>query len=325
LWKEGFADESHLYKKRKTQEIVHNAEETFAQQFFNFMRKNPQYVVQIPSPEINLELGATVQQPFAPSSAGSAPNRDKDKYPMDDIKDPTPCTLMYVKGRTSRTIEVAEATVMHSCILHGRSVPAECAVVEVTTIREGHEFKEPDYPNEDEGIEKLIDAKGTFILWPRKDIIVKTRSSSIVLPQSIEVWCTPTSNMPKPTQSSHPLVTPPPAQNLQDPDLQESTGRRPPSPMKESQGPELQDNRSIGRLLLMLEAKSSRTIRSVGRLILLLETKSSRATRSVGHLLLLLQAKSSRATRSVGRLLLLLDTMCSRATRSVGHLLLLET
>jgi hypothetical protein len=30
-WKEGFADESHLYKKCKTQEIAHNAEETFAQ------------------------------------------------------------------------------------------------------------------------------------------------------------------------------------------------------------------------------------------------------------------------------------------------------
>jgi hypothetical protein len=27
LWKEGFADESHLYKKRKTQEIAHNTEE----------------------------------------------------------------------------------------------------------------------------------------------------------------------------------------------------------------------------------------------------------------------------------------------------------
>jgi hypothetical protein len=36
-WKERFADESHLDKKHKTQEIVHNAEKTFAQQFFNFM------------------------------------------------------------------------------------------------------------------------------------------------------------------------------------------------------------------------------------------------------------------------------------------------
>jgi hypothetical protein len=146
------------------------------------MRKNPQYVVQMSSPEINLDLDATVQQPFALSSAGYAPNMDKDKYPVDDIKDLTPCTLMYVKGRTSRTIEVAEATVMLHRILHGRPIPVECAVVEVTTIRESHQFKDLDYPNEDEGIEKLIDAKGTFILWSHKDIIVKTRSSPIVLP-----------------------------------------------------------------------------------------------------------------------------------------------
>jgi hypothetical protein len=118
----------------------------------------------MPSPEIDLDLGATVQQPFALSSAGSAPNRDKDRYPMDDIKDPTHCTLMFVKGRISSTIEVAEAPVMPSRIHHGRPVPAECAVVEVTMIGEGHEFEDLDYPDEDVGIEKLVDAKGIFIL-----------------------------------------------------------------------------------------------------------------------------------------------------------------
>jgi hypothetical protein len=50
------------------------------------MRKNSQYVVQMPTPEINLDLGATIQT-FALSSAGSTPNRDK--YPVDDIKDHT--------------------------------------------------------------------------------------------------------------------------------------------------------------------------------------------------------------------------------------------
>jgi negative regulator of genetic competence, sporulation and motility len=30
-WKEGFTNQSHMYKKRKTQEIAHNTEETFAQ------------------------------------------------------------------------------------------------------------------------------------------------------------------------------------------------------------------------------------------------------------------------------------------------------
>jgi hypothetical protein len=62
------------------------------------------------------------------------------------------------------TIEVTEATVMPSRILHGWPIPAECAVVEVATIREGHEFEDLEYPDEDEGIEKLVDAKGTFIL-----------------------------------------------------------------------------------------------------------------------------------------------------------------
>jgi hypothetical protein len=66
---------------------------------------------------------------------------------MDDIKDPTPCTLMYVKGRTSRTIEDAEATMMPSRILHSRPVPAKCTVVEVTIIREGCEFEDLEVIN----------------------------------------------------------------------------------------------------------------------------------------------------------------------------------
>jgi hypothetical protein len=73
-----------MYKKLKTHEIAHNVEETFEQQFFNFMRKNPQYVVQVPILKINLNLSPSVQ-PFASSSAGSAPNRDKDNYLVDDI------------------------------------------------------------------------------------------------------------------------------------------------------------------------------------------------------------------------------------------------
>jgi hypothetical protein len=103
-------------------------------------------------------------------------------------------------------------------------------VVEVTMIREGHEFEDLDYPDEDEGIEKLVDAKETFILWPRKDIIVKTCSSPNVSPWSIEAGGTPTSNMSKLAQNEHPSVTPPPAQNREDPDLQESKRRRPHSP-----------------------------------------------------------------------------------------------
>jgi hypothetical protein len=37
-------------------------------------------------------------------------------------------------------------------------------------------------------IEKLKDAKGNFILWPRKDIILKTCSSSIISLQNRGLW-----------------------------------------------------------------------------------------------------------------------------------------
>jgi hypothetical protein len=69
---------------------------------------------------------------------------------------------------------------MATHIMHGRPVLSECAVVEVTTIKEGCEFEDLDYPDEEEGIEKLKDAKRNFILWPRKDIIIKIHSSPIV-------------------------------------------------------------------------------------------------------------------------------------------------
>jgi hypothetical protein len=95
------------------------------------------------------------------------------KYPVDNINEPTPCTLLYVKGRTLRPIKVADAIVMTTRIMHSRPIPSECVVVEVTAIREGCEFKDLDYPDEEEGIDKLKDAKGNFILWPCKDIVIK--------------------------------------------------------------------------------------------------------------------------------------------------------
>jgi hypothetical protein len=61
----------------------------------------------------------------------------------------------------------------------------------------------------------LVDAKRTFILWPCKDIVVKTHLSPIVLPRSTEARGTPTSSMSKPTQNSHTSVAPPHTQDPQ--------------------------------------------------------------------------------------------------------------
>jgi hypothetical protein len=37
---------------------------------------------------------------------------------------------------------------MATHIVHGRPIPSECVVIELTTIRESREFEDLDYPNE---------------------------------------------------------------------------------------------------------------------------------------------------------------------------------
>jgi hypothetical protein len=165
-WKEGFAEDIHMYKKHGRYYIdieYANNEEQFATQFFNFMRKYPDIVIsQLYIPQINLDIGTAPPPLPALSSASSAP--DHQKYHVDDINEPIPCTLLYVKGKMLSTIKVADAIMMATHIMHGQPIPSECAVVEVTMIKEGHEFEDLDYLDEEEGIEKLKDAKENFIL-----------------------------------------------------------------------------------------------------------------------------------------------------------------
>jgi hypothetical protein len=100
-------------------------------------------------------------------------------------------------------------------------------VVEVITIREDCEFEDLDYPDNEEGVEKLKDAKGNSILWPRKDIILKTHSSPIVSLQNREDEGTPSSQntlrttarftcpSQNPPQTTPPPENPPSTQPLQ--------------------------------------------------------------------------------------------------------------
>jgi hypothetical protein len=100
---------------------------------------------------------------------------------------------------------------MATHIMHDQPIPLECAVVKVTTIREGCEFEDLDYLDEEEGIKKFKDAKGNFILWPCKDIILKTRSTLIVSPHSREDESSPTSQntIHSTTRFTHPSQNPP--------------------------------------------------------------------------------------------------------------------
>jgi hypothetical protein len=187
-WKELFTEDICMYKKRGRHDIgveSTNNKEQFATQFFNFMRKHLGIIIsQMSISQINLHI--------TPSNVGSTP--DHQKYLVDDINEIIPCTLLYAKGRILRTIKVVDAIMMATRIMHGRLIPSECVVAEVTTIREGHEFEDLDYPNEEEGTEKLKYAKVNFNLWPHKYIILKTHSALIFSLQNREDEGTPMSH-----------------------------------------------------------------------------------------------------------------------------------
>jgi hypothetical protein len=119
------------------------------------MRKHPDITIsQMSISQINLDIGTALPRVVpAPSSVDSA--LDHQKYHVDDINEHTPCTLLYVKDRILRTIEVADAIVMATRIMHDQPVPSECTMVEVTTIRKCHKFEDLDYLDKEKEIENL--------------------------------------------------------------------------------------------------------------------------------------------------------------------------
>jgi hypothetical protein len=82
------------------------------------MRKQPQLIIKESAPQINLNIGTG----FTSSTTGST--LDNQKYHVDDIEEATPCTVLYVNGSTSRTIEVVDTIVMSGHIMHGRFIPS---------------------------------------------------------------------------------------------------------------------------------------------------------------------------------------------------------
>jgi hypothetical protein len=96
-----------MYKKHgrhhNDAESANNDDEQFGTQLFNFMRKDPDIVItQVSITQINLAISTR----FTPSSGNST--LDNQKYSVDDINEPTPCTILYVKGRTLRTVKVVD-------------------------------------------------------------------------------------------------------------------------------------------------------------------------------------------------------------------------
>ncbi|TVU50243.1 hypothetical protein EJB05_01607 [Eragrostis curvula] len=176
-WSEGFPEGATCSTANEDAEF-----QKWSQFFWRSYQQNPNLVQAMEVPEVRLSVDSEQQpstQCFAPSSVGSTPV-DTDRYPVDKIKEDTPCSLLLPYGRKGRTKMVAEGIAMVGRVMHTRAILAECARVQVLrVVDDKYNTVELDYPNEDEEFETLGDAVNNFILWPRKDIVIHMLNKTV--------------------------------------------------------------------------------------------------------------------------------------------------
>lgn len=152
-WKDGFKEDAASYKKRDRykEELVASCRAATLQECIRFFNRNPELQQRVDR----------MQDAF--------PMPDVPSYPVDDIKEDTPCRLLIPVRRTGKTIQVATGRAMPGRRFHCQDIPDDYAKVEVRTVNEDHRMYEIDFPTP-EDIVYLGDAVDQIILWHKKDI-----------------------------------------------------------------------------------------------------------------------------------------------------------
>ena len=80
-------------------------------------------------------------------------------------------------GRADKVQEVATA-IAHQPggTVHCQPIHPDYTRVEVVSVKEAHKGYKIDYPTDDGGLTELMECKGNFILWHKKEIIRNTPS-----------------------------------------------------------------------------------------------------------------------------------------------------
>jgi hypothetical protein len=79
--------------------------------------------------------------------------RQLPRYPVDDITEPTFCTLQMPFGRARKKKEVAQGVVQppeSGATYNGKPIPPDCALVDVVWVNPDFEHEELDFPTERE-------------------------------------------------------------------------------------------------------------------------------------------------------------------------------
>ena len=107
--------------------------------------------------------------------------------PVDRIREPTSCTLVFLSGRQNIVMEVATGVAYSPGGLHhNNKIPPNYTRVEVHTIKPEFMQWRIDHTTP-EGLVLLRDVMGQFILWHKWDIILTTSSPHPPLPNLEQV------------------------------------------------------------------------------------------------------------------------------------------
>ena len=169
-WKEGFSDPP-AYRKRDLhkKDLREEGKWEFRRQFQQLVEER-----------IKGTLDPVTQAALDALSGGTSTGSINGPPPQEpeEIKEPTPCELHLPFGYKGKTKKVATGTAMPGRRIHNRDVPPGYVVVSVAEVATGHEDDEIEHPIPEAGIETLQQARGSFIMWKRSDVILSTSAVS---------------------------------------------------------------------------------------------------------------------------------------------------
>ena len=179
------------------------------------------------------------------SSVASTEVQDQqaERYPVDDITEPTECELLYLRGKKLKVCAYGQAEVpVEGGTIHSVPIPSGYARVLVDKVVEGWEDLDIPIPG-GEGEQELKDVVHQWICWEKKHIklVKKATTGSTQSSRAKSLTPPPTDNAPTPPSPVEPTPPPkkrkpqppPPKKYITSKTLQQATSR----PQKKKEKP----------------------------------------------------------------------------------------
>nr|AAX95381.1 hypothetical protein [Oryza sativa Japonica Group]AAX96102.1 transposon protein, putative, CACTA, En/Spm sub-class [Oryza sativa Japonica Group]ABA92901.1 transposon protein, putative, CACTA, En/Spm sub-class [Oryza sativa Japonica Group] len=145
--------------------------------------REEQQIPQAATAAAHKELGSPIEKRSSCTSTELAENPTSVDSTVDHITKPTSCTLI-VRVMLTFTVPAAEGLAYKptpETRVHGAQLRADCAKVQVDSVKPKYELFPLKYPPNDEVL-SLGNARGTFIQWPKDLIEIRVTARPTIAP-----------------------------------------------------------------------------------------------------------------------------------------------